>query len=285
MELIDKNYLRLQFRDKVYWKNATEFHNFFQDIMEKAFPDFQRINPYGKEGDAGNDGYRPTEGIYYQVYAPKNPNEKEAKAAQKLKEDFEKLKKNWDQISKIETFYFVFNNKGAAVSIKIEKALAELKNDNRKIEFKKLFSKDLEEIFFTLRKEDILALGFDIDSTNALRVAREYLEKLEVELDRESMKFVIRTLENLRDIVSSLRDESIDLDYEILEARALSRLEKKKEAKEKYESLCKRYPDDPRAFLYLAEIHLDNEDFEENKRLLKQVEGIDSGHGLLRLEK
>ena len=285
MELIDKRYLRLQFGDKVYRKNATEFHNFFQDIMQKAFPDFQKIDPYGKEGDAGNDGYRPTEGIYYQVYAPKNPNEKEAKAAQKLKEDFEKLKKNWDQISKIETFYFVFNNKGAAVSIKIEKALAELKNDNRKIEFKKLFSKDLEEIFFTLRKEDILALGFDIDSTNALCITREYLEKVEIDLDRESMKFVSKGLENLKDIVSSLRDESIDLDYEILEARALLKLEKKKEAKEKYESLCKRYPDDPRAFLYLAEIYLESEDLKKNKRLLKQAEGIDSDHWLLALEK
>ena len=285
MGSIDKNYLRLQFWNKVYQKKATEFQSFFEDIMQKAFPDFQKIRPYGKEGDAGNDGYRATKGIYYQVYAPKNPNEKEAKAAQKLKEDFEKLKTGWDQISKIETFYFVFNDKGAGVSIKIEKALAELKNDNQNIEFKKLISKDLEEIFFTLRKEQILALGFDIDSTNALRIAREYLEKLEIDLDRESIKFVLKALGNLKDIVCSLRDEDLDLDYEILEARALSKLEKTKEAKEKYESLCKRYPGEPRSFLYLAEIHLNNEDFEENERLLKQAEGIDSGHWLLRLEK
>lgn len=285
MEPIDKNYLRLQFWNKVYQKNATEFQSFFEDIMQKTFSDFQKIRPYGKQGDAGNDGYRPTEGIYYQVYAPKNPNEKEAKAAQKLKEDFEKLKTSWDQISKIKTFYFVFNDKGIGVSIEIEKALAELKKDNQNIEFKKLTPKDLEEIFFTLKNDRILTLGFNIDSTNALRIAREYLDKLEVDLDRESGKFVFKALENLKDIVSSLRDENLALDYEILEARALQKLEKTKEAKEKYESLCKRYPDDPRAFLYLAEFYLNNEDFEKNEQLLKQAEIIDSSHWLLALEK
>ena len=65
MEPIDKNYLRLQFWNKIYQKNATEFQSFFEDIMQKAFPDFQKIRPYGNQGDRGNDGYRPGEGIYY----------------------------------------------------------------------------------------------------------------------------------------------------------------------------------------------------------------------------
>lgn len=285
MKPIDKKYLRAQFRIKIYEKNASEFQRFFEDIMQKAFSDFQKITPYGKQGDEGNDGYRPNEGIYYQVYAPKNPKEKEAKAAQKLKKDFEKLKTSWDQISKIKTFYFVFNDKWGGVSIKIEKAMAELKNDNQNIEFEKLAPKNLEEIFFTLNNEQILALGFDIDSRNALRIAREHLKKLEVDMDRGSGKFVLKTLENLKDIVSNLGDENLNLDYEILEARALRKLEKVKEAKERYKSLCKRYPNDPRAFLYLAEIHLNNEDFKKNERLLKQAEGIDSGHWLLALEK
>ena len=94
----DKNYLRLQFWNKVYQKNATEFQSFFEDIMLQAFPDFQKTRPYGKKGDAGNDGYRPDEGLYYQVNAPKNPNEKELEASKKLKNDFNRLKKNWDKI-------------------------------------------------------------------------------------------------------------------------------------------------------------------------------------------
>ncbi len=285
MDKIDTNYLRLQFWLRIHEKNATEFQSFFEDIMEKAFPDFLKIRPYGNKGDSGNDGYRPDAGIYYQVYAPKNPKEKEAGAAQKLKKDFQKLKTAWDQISKVKTFYFVFNDKGAGTGIEIERALAELRSANQNIEFKKLIAKDLEEIFFKLKDEQILALGFGIDLTNALRIARESLAKLEVDLDRDNGKFVIRALENQKNIILSLDDENLLIEYEILEARALWKFERIKEAKQKYESLCKRYPNDPRAFLYLAELYLNDEDLEKNEELLKHAERIDRNHWLLALER
>ncbi len=64
MGIIDKHYLSLQFWLRIYQTNATEFQSFFEDIMQKAFPDFQKIRPYGKVGDRGNDGYRPDAGIY-----------------------------------------------------------------------------------------------------------------------------------------------------------------------------------------------------------------------------
>lgn len=285
MDIIDRNYLRLNFWLRIHEKNATEFQSFFEDIMLQAFPDFQKIRPYGNKGDKGNDGYRPDAGIYYQVYAPKNPLEKEAEAAQKLKKDFENLKSTWDQISKIKTYNFVFNDKGAGVSIEIERALADLKKANQKIEFKKLTPKDLEVIFFTLKKDQILSLDFDIDSRNALRIAQESLAKLEVDLDRDNGKFVLRTLENLKDIITSLNDENLLIEYEILECRAMQKVEMINEAKKKYENLCIRYPNDPRAFLYLAEMHLNNEEFEKNEELLKQAQKIDSSHWLLALEK
>ena len=128
-------------------------------------------------------------------------------------------------------------------------------------------------------------MGFDIDSTNALHIARESLAKLEVDLDRDNGKFVLRALENHKDIISGLKDENLLVEYEILECRAFQKLERTKEAKQKYENLCKRYPNDPRAFLYLAEIHLNNEDFKKNEELLKEAERIDSSHWLLALEK
>jgi len=285
MDKIDKNYLRLQFLLKIHEKNATEFQTFFEDIMQKAIPDFQKIRPYGKQGDRGNDGYIPEAGIYYQVYSPKNPSEKEAEAAKKLKKDFDKLKGSWDQISKIKTFYFVFNDKGFGVSIEIERALADLKRANQNIEFKKFTPKQLEDIFFTLKPDQILALGFDIDSTNTRRIAQESLAKLEIDLDRENGNFVLKSLENLKDIIASLNDELLLVDYEILECRAFQQLERVKEARQKYEGLCKRYPKDPRSFLYLAHIYLDADDFHKNDELLKQAEIIDSSHWLLALEK
>lgn len=171
------------------------------------------------------------------------------------------------------------------MSIEIERVLAELKDANPHINFKKLVAKDLEDIFFTLKTDQILALGFDIDSTNALRITRDSLAKLEIDLDRGIGKFVLRALENFKDVVYRLNDENLLIEYEILECRALQKLERINEAKQKYESLCKRYPNDPRAFLYLAQIHLNNEDFEKNEKLLEQAEKIDSSFMLLALHK
>ncbi len=132
---LDNNYLLLQFKNRIYSKNGTEFQSFFENIMGKAYPDFQKIKPYGREGDSGNDGYRKKSGIYYQVYAPEDPRKSQAKAAKKFKEDFEKLKKNWDKISEIKEYFFVFNDKYSGSIQKIEKILSELEKDNRWIKF------------------------------------------------------------------------------------------------------------------------------------------------------
>jgi len=285
MNNLDKNYLRLQFRLKVHEKNATEFQTFFENIMQEAYPDFQKIRPYGKEGDKGNDGYRPNEGIYYQVYAPKNPNEKDAEAARKLKRDFEKLKTAWDQISKVKIFYFVFNDKRKGSSIEIEKALAELRDSNPEIEFKLFLAKDLEDIFFKLNNDAIQLLGFDIDLRNTLHFCRDTLAKMELYLDRRNGTFVLEWLQNSRDIIASQKDESLLLESGIIQCRALQQLERIKEARDIYWDLHKRHPNDPRSILYLAEIYLDAEDYDKNEELLKEAEKIDKSHWLLEIEK
>ena len=285
MEPLDKNYLSLQFWNKVYQKNGTEFQAFFESIMEKAFTGFQKIRPYGKEGDKGNDGYRPSEGIYYQVYAPTDPGEKEAEAAEKFKDDFEKLKSGWDKISTIRELNFVYNDKGSGLTIKLEGARAELKSANPNIEFKIFTAKNLEKVFFTLGTDQILSLGFDVDSRNAIKSARAYLEKLDTELDKESVAFVLRALVNIKDIIAGQNDEGLFLEFEILEARALQKNEDVDGARDKYESIARRYPADPRAILYLAEIHLNNKDYEKNDELLQQAERVAPSFWLLRMEK
>ncbi len=285
MKPLDKNYLSLQFLNKILRKNGTEFQSFFEEVMSsRHLADFQKIQPYGNQGDGGNDGYIPKEGIYYQVYAPKNPEEKEAEAAKKLKDDFEKLKANWDQISEVKAYFFVFNDKDAGVSIEIERALAELRKENLGIAFGKLTPKDLEQIFFALTEDQMLALGFDIDSKNSLKIVSEYLSKLEIELDRENGVFVLKDLENVKPIAESLNNESLLLEVELLKCRALQQNERIKEAQVGYESLIKRYPNDPRPILSLAEICLNAEDFERNKSLLEQALLVDKNHWLLRIE-
>lgn len=281
----DKQFLSLQFREKIYIKNGTEFQSFFENIMEKAFSDFKKIRPYGRDGDGGNDGYRKKSGIYYQVYAPVAPSTKQAEAARKLKKDFEKLKNNWDKISEIKEYHFVFNDKYDGSIQKLEEAISELEKDNSGIKFHIFLAKELEEIFFSLDKANILMLGFNIDLTKAVSNAYEYLKNVEVELDRENGKFALKTLENIKGIISDLEDDQLKIKYELLECRCLQKLEKIEEARDKYENITKRFPNDPHAFLYLAEIYLHNENFAKNKELLEKAEEIDANHWLLKLNK
>jgi len=284
MKPLDRKYLSLQFRNKIYSKNGTEFQSFFEDIMGKSFPDFQKIRPYGNQGDGGNDGYRKDSGIYYQVYAPNTPAIKEAEAAKKLKKDFQNLKENWDKISEIKEYNFVFNDKyGGSIQL-LEERISKLKENNLNIEFKLLLAKDLEKLFFTLNESDILNLGFDIDLREAISNTYKYLEKVEIELDRENARFALKILENSKDIISKLEDEKLFLEYEILECKCFKKLEKIDEAKEKYENISIRFPRDPRAFLNLAEIYLNDKDFDKNKELLEKAKEIDNNHWLLKLE-
>jgi len=165
MKALDKNYLSLQFRNKIHSKNGTEFQSFFENIMEKAFPNFKKVPSGG--GDGGNDGWIKELGRYYQVYAPNTPATKDSDAASKLKSDFQTLKANWSNITELKEYYFVFNDKYFG-SKKPEGAIADLKITNPDIEFKVFLAKDLENLFFELSESDILSLGFDIDQRQAI---------------------------------------------------------------------------------------------------------------------
>jgi len=282
MKPLDKNYLLLQFRDRIYSKNGTEFQSFFENIMEKVFPDFKKVPSGG--GDGGNDGWIKELGRYYQVYAPNTPAIKESEAAKKLEKDFYKIYKNWDNISEIKEYYFVFNDKYIG-SKKPDVKIAELKKIYPNIHFEIFLARNLETLFFTLNESDILNLGFNIDSRQSVSMANEYLQKVKIELDRENAIFAFKILENSKDIISEINDENLSLEFEILECRCLQKIEKVDEAKEKYENISIRFLNDPRPFLYLAEIHLLEDDFYKNEELLEKASKINGNHELLKIEK
>lgn len=284
MKPLDINYLSLQFKIKIHSKNGTEFQSFFEDIMEKAYLDFQKVRPHGKKGDAGNDGYRKDSGIYYQVYAPNTPKVNDVTASEKLQSDFQKLKSGWDQIANVKEYNFVFNDKYGGTVQLLEAAITALKSNNPNIEFRLFLAKDLEKVFFGLSQSDILSLGFDIDQRQAISNAYTYLEIVNTELDRENGNSAYKILESVKNIISTLDDDSLSLEYELLECRCLQKSEKVDEARERYENICTRYPKVPRPFLYLAEIYLNVGDFDKNLELLEKAEKLDSNYWLLKLE-
>ena len=206
------------------------------------------------------------------------------KLQKKLQVDFQKLKKEWSEISKIKEYNFVFNDKyGGSIQL-LERAISNLKANNPNIEFKLFLAKDLENVFFQLSETDILGLGFNIDQRQAIEIAYSYLENVKNELDRENANFAQKILENIKDIILALGDENLSLESEILESRCLQKSEKVDEAKENYENISRRFPKDSRPLLYLAEICLNDKDFDKNSELLEKAEKIDSNYWLLKLE-
>jgi hypothetical protein len=272
MKPLDKNYLRLQFWDNIHTKNGSEFQHFFENIISKAYPDFQKIKPYGNKGDGGNDGYIKSLGIYFQVYAPEEPVAMGLKAAKKLGEDFEKLKKEWSEISEIKTYNFVYNDKNQGSVQELEATSTNLQSANPQIVFKIFNSKALEKIFFSLSESDILNLGFNIDSREALNNSYKYLEKIETALDKEHVIYALKLHAEINDIINSIKDEQLRFEYELLKARCLQKFEQINDAKIIYKDLSKRYPEDPRPTLYFAEIVLFEKDFNKNLELLESVQ-------------
>lgn len=280
MNAIDKHYLSLQFKLKIHSKNGSEFQSFFENIMGEAFGDFRKIPSGG--GDGGNDGWIPSLGRYYQVYAPNVPATKDSEASKKLKEDFKKLLKNWGSVSGIKEYFFVYNDKYFGAK-EPEKALAELRSNYPEIKFDLFLAVNLEDIFFSLDESKILNLGFNIEKRLAISNGLEYLKKVEWELDREHVKYALKSLTDIENIILKLSNDDLILEYKILECRCLQKLERVDEAIEKYKNLSKMYPDDSRPFLFLSEIYLSLDDIDKNRELLEKAKNIDPEFWLLKL--
>ena len=119
MDLLSRAYYEVVFERDFLKKTATEFQDFFSEIMEKCHPgDFQRVRPWGNVGDRKNDGYLASQKILFQVYAP---NEMEAsKAIAKMDEDYREAMPYWEKY--FTTWAFVHNSRsglGPDVSRKI----------------------------------------------------------------------------------------------------------------------------------------------------------------------
>ena len=114
--------------------------------------------------------------------------------------------------------------------------------------------------------DQIASLGFDVDIRNTLHIVHEYLDKLESELDRDNIDYVLQTLTNIKDMIVEQDDEELTLEYEIIEARALQKAENVTEAREKYEQIFANrtswYTDMP--YLPQGKVAIYNTTFEEN---------------------
>lgn len=285
MNHTDKHYLRLQFLNKILKKNGTEFQSFFWDFMKITTPDFEPVKPYGKIGDWKNDGFIKDKGIYYQIYAPEDPTDKQGAAANKMFNDFEGLYGHWNSLYPIKEFFFVFNDKDLGLSEPLLSKLSELKTKYLDIKFEILTPKNIEDSVLGLKDDNLISLGFSVDSRNSIKIINDFIGNLEIELDKGNGEFVLNSLEKLELSLNSIDDAELKLEYQILKCRALLLDGEIPEVIKKYTELSKIYPNDSRPLLYLAEIYLDLDDPNKNKDLLDEAEKIDNKSSLLKLEK
>jgi hypothetical protein len=87
VDSITQSWFDLKFQVAFISKRQDEFQDFFAAIMEKRYPgDFQRVRPWGSQGDRKNDGYLKSMRTLFAVYAP---NElKVNNAIKKIDSDF-----------------------------------------------------------------------------------------------------------------------------------------------------------------------------------------------------
>lgn len=152
-----KLFARKMFRLRVYEAKGTAFQGLFEKVMQYRFSDFTPIKPYGNIGDRKNDGYIPSKGRYFQVYAPENPRDPKAiaTAANKAAEDFSGLLEHWNKSTTIVEYRFVYNDEFRGSPPPLEDALAKIRKDHR-VKAKVFLAKDLEDEAFLLAEDQLM---------------------------------------------------------------------------------------------------------------------------------
>ncbi|RYG71111.1 hypothetical protein EU245_15075, partial [Lentibacillus lipolyticus] len=158
MKVEDSFVIRLRFKLMIHESNGQAFEDLFTKIMEKKYKNFLRVKAYGRIGDMKNDGFDKTKGVYYQIFGPENINKKQtiSDATQKLKEDFQGLKKHWDSICPIQEFYFVINDKYQGIPAPITQEIIKIENDYKGVLCDEFTSSDLEDVLLSLPYEEII---------------------------------------------------------------------------------------------------------------------------------
>lgn len=177
---------RIIFHNRVYTSDGQAYENLFTKVMGYAHVGFVQVKPQGAIGDRKNDGYDPSCGHYYQVFAPEDRESSEAKAAKKVKTDFDGLLKHWQKTCPIKRFSFVFNDKFKGTFPTIEADLAAIKSKHNLELCDSLLAKHLEERLFKLADDQILAVIGNIPDPGQIK-------KIDYSILREVINLILAT--------------------------------------------------------------------------------------------
>ena len=192
MNIQEKAIAHAYFKLKIYQKDGYEFQNFFTSIMNKYDSEFTPIKTQGNIGDRKNDGYIPSKGIYYQVYAPEKVDATEA--ISKIENDLDGLIEYWNDKCPVKEFNFVMNDKYKGAYPTINAKILEV-GKKYNITAKLLLASQIENIFFQLKDEEIIARAHNLkeiknDTTKhaeilAIQKASKKLRSMEIRRMRD----------------------------------------------------------------------------------------------------
>jgi hypothetical protein len=201
-----KYYSKLRFNLNAIKSDGQKYEDLFNDVMLASRTGFRRVKAYGNIGDRKNDGFIPTTGTYFQVFAPENINNERTvvSAVSKLEEDFNKLLEHWNEDTPIKEFYFVLNDKEKGSPPPVEQKIAELRKLYPDITFGTFTMDDLISEFMKLdieKQESIIGFipspnKLQTISVSALTDTIEHLITLEGVQDKTNDDFDLEEFNN-----------------------------------------------------------------------------------------
>ena len=84
------------FENSLLRSTGDGFQQLVYRLLDTLYPNFEKIDVQGSLGDRKNDGYIRGQGVFYQVYGPKDSainTTSQSTAVKKMPEDFYVLKK------------------------------------------------------------------------------------------------------------------------------------------------------------------------------------------------
>lgn len=201
-----KYYSELRFSLNAIKSDGQRYEDLFNDVMLASRTGFRKVKAYGNIGDRKNDGFIPTTGTYFQVFAPENiSNERTVvSAVSKLEEDFTKLLGHWNEDTPLKEFYFVLNDKQKGSPPPVEQKMAELRKLYPDISFGTFTMDDLISEFMKLdivKQEAIIGFipspnKLQTISVSALTDTIEHLITLEGVQDKPNDDFDLEEFNN-----------------------------------------------------------------------------------------
>lgn len=163
---------RRDFRLLIHESEGQAFEDLFVKIMQYANVNFVPVKPHGSDGDRKNDGYDPSKGIYFQVYAPEDASKRPYNTIKKLLKDFEGLQAYWNSYTPIQEFYFVINDKYKGVYPKVHTRLKKIQKRCGLLRCEPFLAQHLEATLFNL-SSDIIESLLNSSGTEKTQVAQK----------------------------------------------------------------------------------------------------------------